>query len=148
MNYPEIKATIDEMTRYVDRNLKRRHTGGAYVRSTVIPRATKAELREAERRAGPDCVRTLHKKWVPVSYLVADQAMLLYDSLKYASRTYVYHQEQGEKLPTLVCVGRRRYFVWDGNHRCTIACMIGGDLYVQAYCVTRRPIRKKRLTRR
>lgn len=148
MNCAEITATIKELRRYWDRDLKKARPGGPFVRSTVIPRATRAEYRKAEERADGDHVRSLDVRWVPVRYLIAEQKMLLRDSLLYAARTYVEHQKKGEKIPTLVCVGRGRYFVRDGNHRATVALMIGDrDLRIRAYVVGSR-IRKKRLTRR
>lgn len=149
MNQKEITRTVRELRRYADRELRRPHPGGAYVRSTVLPRATKAESRKAEERAGVDRVRMLERRWVPVRHLIADQPNLLRTSLLYAARTYIKHQRKGDKLPTLVCVGRGRYFVRDGNHRSTVAILIGDpELRIQAYVVTREANRKKRLTRK
>jgi hypothetical protein len=118
MNYPEIAATIGELRRYVDRDLRKKHPGGAYVRSTIIPRATAAEQRKAEKIADPDKTRSFRSEWIPLKHIVTDQTALTIKSLRYAARTYIKHQREADKLPTLVHIGRCKYVLmgWQPSH--------------------------------
>jgi hypothetical protein len=59
---------------------------------------------------------------------VTDQSALTIKSLRYAARTYIKHQRDADKLPTLVQIGPRKYVLWDGNHRTTIGLMIDPTL--------------------
>jgi hypothetical protein len=147
MNYPEIAATIGELRRYVDRDLRKKHPGGAYVRSTIIPRATAAEQRKAEKIANPDKTRSFRGEWIPLKHIVTDQTALTIKSLRYAARTYIKHQREADKLPTLVHIGRCKYVLWDGNHRTTIGLMIDPALSIRALVIRPRN-RKRGLTRR
>jgi len=145
VNCEEIIATVNELRRFSDFDLKRPSPRGAYVRSTIIPRCTPAEAARAEYIG--DAPTSVKVQWVPVRFLVTYQPRLTIKSLRYAARTYVHHQRKGDHIPTLVHLGRGRYYVRDGNHRSTIAALIGGDLRIKAL-VVRKPNRKRRLTRK
>lgn len=142
MNYSQIKATIEELTRYIDRGLLHRHGGGAYIRSTIIPRATRAEALKAEKLADRGITHRLYHEWIPLKHLVTAQRMLCIKSLRYAARTYPKHQRAGDKLPVLVRVGRNRYAVWDGNHRATIGLMIDPAMRLRCYVIRERNRKK------
>lgn len=130
LNYGQCRRVLDEMCRYRDAPCRHPDASGAYGRQTLIERATRAQRLAAERRMRdfPNAwvpERHIRRCWVRLDHIVSDQVWLKRRSLSFQLNHFTADQKKGDRVPMLVHLGGQRYYIWNGNHRTTIAMMIG-----------------------
>jgi hypothetical protein len=101
----------------------RLHPQGNYVRQVLIPFATAAQIHYAADVADVSRTRETNDEWLPVSALLSEQHRLSPRSLAYQIPRFFTMQKR--KLPTVIPLPSGKYLIWDGNHRCSAAILLG-----------------------
>lgn len=97
--------------------------GCVYLINGLIKRATKAQVALAIGVSDVTTTRNLVTGWAPIDELVTEQQTLSRDGLRKELRRFKRRQKTNG-LPTVIRV-QGGILIWDGNHRCNSAILLG-----------------------
>lgn len=115
---------IREMQRYtVEGGRLSRLKRGFFIRQLMVTYATADQRRLAAKLAGSRNTRETTVEWVNVRKLLSEQRTLAVHRLVFQLTRFAAIQKRTRPLVIALPGGWR--FIWDGNHRCTTAVMLG-----------------------
>lgn len=127
MNAKQAIRLLRELQRYayINRRTRKASNRGYFIRQLMIPLVSTAQGHFADKLMDKWAADKLKPttEWVPVRRLLSDQSRLAVRRMVYQLPRYA--QMQRKKRPLVIKLPHEWYVVWDGNHRCTAALMLG-----------------------
>lgn len=128
MNAKQAIRLLRELQRYayINRRSRQPNKGGYLIRQLMMPLVSTAQWHFADKLMDKWAADKLKPttEWVPVRRLLSDQSRLAVRRMVYQLPRYAQMQRE-KKLPFVIKLPHEWYAVWDGNHRCTAALMLG-----------------------